>query len=294
MSEVSSYQEGFRRALALTKCRPLHPKYSEEFQEALRGYFGDAKTHPRFQHWWSDHMGERVNHAMRVFCPWLIRDVPLEGKDVLEVGCGTGSSTVAVAAHARSVLACEIYEKAMDAARIRVREDGWADKVSFMLVDENLEDISKLDSRFDVFILYAVLEHMVPEERRRVIDIAWRLLRPGGAIVVYETPNRWSAVDTHTTGLAAWSWLPPELALKYGQMRRKFPKPYTVKQMYREGYGLSYREIKELIGDRAHEMLVDYKPEGWREKAVVGLCKLVTRKPGWAFMDWFAFKVRKV
>jgi protein-L-isoaspartate O-methyltransferase len=50
--------------------------------------------------------------------------VRLRGKDVLEVGCGTGRLTLAYGARARSVLAIEPNAKILARARSRARRAG--------------------------------------------------------------------------------------------------------------------------------------------------------------------------
>ena len=42
----------------------------------------------------------------------------------------------------------------------------------------------------DVFLLYAVLEHLTVAERLAVLRLAREVVKPDGAIVVCETPNR--------------------------------------------------------------------------------------------------------
>src|ERR1700694_3573722 len=101
----SAFQAGFSRCLERVGLYPSVRSYSPEFEAALRRYFGDHMSHRKIAQWWDDHMGARTVHALQVFLPWAQRAVDLNGKVVLEVGCGTGSSTVALAAVARHVIA---------------------------------------------------------------------------------------------------------------------------------------------------------------------------------------------
>ena len=45
---------------------------------------------------WMDHLSIRSDVFRRTVVPWLINAYPLSGASVLEIGCGTGSSTVAL------------------------------------------------------------------------------------------------------------------------------------------------------------------------------------------------------
>ena len=69
------------------------------FEESLkRHYFNDDETwfaHPEGAYDLQDHLQGRMNRARAQIIPWVSEQVPLAGKRVLEIGCGTGSSTVA-------------------------------------------------------------------------------------------------------------------------------------------------------------------------------------------------------
>ena len=63
----------------------------------------------------------------------------------------------------------------------------------------------------DLVLLYALLEHQTLDERIETLRLAERIVRPGGAIVVTETPNRLTYVDRHTSQLPFFHLLPIEL-----------------------------------------------------------------------------------
>jgi ubiquinone/menaquinone biosynthesis C-methylase UbiE len=159
---------------------------------------------------------------------------------VLEIGCGTGSSTVALASQAQKVISVDIHTPSLDVAKMRIEEDGFADAVTFFQVDPVLEGLHVSPESIDAVVCYAVLEHMLPSERQKCIQRVWKWLKPGGVLVIYECPNRLWPQDLHTTGLWGWSWLPPELALWYGHVFKRFDAGMTLEQMYREGYSLTF------------------------------------------------------
>ena len=57
-------------------------------------------------------------------------------------------------------------------------------------------------------MLSAVFEHVLPEERDPVLDMLWSVLRPGGVMVVDQTPHRWFPQESHTTALPFLNYLP--------------------------------------------------------------------------------------
>ena len=206
---TEAYHRGFSRCLALRSDADAGQKYSAQFQNAPRAYFDSfgLLNHPRFAEWWADHLGSRVADAFNSFIPWCQNlSVNFAGARVLEVGCGTGSSTVALAAHADFVLACDIHLPSINAARIRLTEDGFAHKVKFLHIQSGWSELVTRDEKFDIVVLYSVVEHMLPSERDKLFSNVWNLLRHNGKLVLYETPNRLWPKDQHTTGLVGWSW----------------------------------------------------------------------------------------
>ena len=65
---------------------------------------------------------------------------------------------------------------------------------------------------FDYVILSAVWEHLLPAERPVITRLLWNALRPGGALLINQTPDRWSPFEHHTTGLWGINYLPDRLA----------------------------------------------------------------------------------
>jgi SAM-dependent methyltransferase len=289
-SSNEAYLKGFTRCLALRSNSNAGPKYSEEFQESLRAYFESygLLDHPKLPDWWTDHFGARVAHAFNSFIPWCQElSVNFEGARVLEIGCGTGSSTVALAAHSRCVLACDIHRPSLNAARIRLKEDGFAHKVTFLLLDPELEELSALTGKFDLVVLYGVLEHMLPEEREKMFRAIWDVLDRRGRIILYETPNRLWPKDHHTTGLVGWSWLPPSWALRYGRWRGKFDSETDLVRMRRLGYGITYAELLNLLRGcgAKHAIRFKYVREPFYQRLLIKVAVALLRAPRWGFSE---------
>ena len=77
------------------------------------------------------------------------------------------------------------------------------------------------DERVDVVAFLAVLEHMTLEERLRALRQAWAHLKPGGWLVIDETPNRLWHFDYHTAHEPFFLWLPDDLAALYSSRTRR-------------------------------------------------------------------------
>jgi malonyl-CoA O-methyltransferase len=103
----------------------------------------------------------------------------LDGRDVLEVGCGTGKNTVWLAEHARSVLALDFSYEMLKRARERVTDD----HVRFVRADVR-EPWPAESASADFVVANLVLEHV--EHLPPVFAEAARVLRPGGRLFVSE------------------------------------------------------------------------------------------------------------
>lgn len=113
------------------------------------------------------------------------RYVPLEGKRVLDVGCGLG----AYVANFRR-FTDHAYGMDVDAPRV---QEGHRRGVANLLVAA-AEALPFADGAFDVVLLNEVIEHVTDD--RATLREACRVLRPGGAVVIY-APNRLYPFETH-------------------------------------------------------------------------------------------------
>jgi S-adenosylmethionine-dependent methyltransferase len=160
-----------------------------------------------------DHLFRRQDVARAQVVPWLDAASPLEGARVLELGCGTGSATVALAEQGARVTGVDLCERSLAVARRRCELHGVDASCVLGNAVEVLE--KQRGERFDLILFYASLEHMTHEERKQALRRAWQLLCPGSLLGVVETPNRLWHYDSHTSFLPFFHWLPDDLAFEY-------------------------------------------------------------------------------
>ena len=144
----------------------------------------------------------------------------------MEIGCGTGCSTVALAEQGAEVTAIDVDESSLVIATERCRAFGL--EVTF--AHANATQVHQLFAgrHFDYIIFYAALEHMTMDERMSAMRETWQMLSPGDLWCVIETPNRLWYYDAHTSLLPFHMWLPDELAFEYSR--------FSPRQNYRERY----------------------------------------------------------
>ena len=112
------------------------------------------------------------------------RFAPLDGKRVLDVGCGLGMYTSAFQRYTPHVFGVEI--EADRAREVRERAQGVTRSVG--------EALPFTDDAFDVVFSHEVLEH-VSDDRWCAREMV-RVTRPGGRIVIF-VPNRLYFFETH-------------------------------------------------------------------------------------------------
>jgi 2-polyprenyl-3-methyl-5-hydroxy-6-metoxy-1,4-benzoquinol methylase len=202
-----------------------------------------------------NHLEGRLQYDREWVMPWLNAAHPLKDARVLEIGCGTGASTVALAEQGAIVTAIDINANNLEAARKRCELYGLRAKFDVCNATEIAQRYAR--SQFDFIIFFATLEHLTYPERLSAMRSTWAMLAPSGLWCVVETPNRLSPVDDHTTCLPFGHWLPDDLLLDYaGRSERAFMRAYehaprdedTLLDLARRGRGASYHEFDLTLG----------------------------------------------
>ena len=220
----------------------------------------------------NNHMFHRLEDHRYTRIPWINSVVKLSSAKILEIGCGTGASTVSLAEQGAAVTALDLDGEALKVAKIRCRVYG---RENVCFVQANATDIGNLFTRedFDLVIFWAALEHMTIRERKSALRAAWDLLRAGKHLCITNTPNRLWFYDGHTARLPFFNWLPDELAFEYSEwsprspFNRQFRKAdsESMLRLIREGRGMSFHELDLSLTD------------GCKYTVVSDLCSFLSR-----------------
>jgi 2-polyprenyl-3-methyl-5-hydroxy-6-metoxy-1,4-benzoquinol methylase len=202
------------------------------------------------------HMTRRLEIDRYEFIPWIESVICLSNLNILEIGCGTGSATVARGEQGAKVIGLDAHREALAVAKLRAEAHG-VSSVSF--IEGNAADLKKLtqDHQFDLIVFFAVLEHMTIDERISALRSAWDILQNGKHLCITDTPNRLWFYDGHTSYLPFFNWLPDELALRYSKFSSRYPfnqrfrnaDSKSMLSFIRDGRGLSFHEIDIAIDD---------------------------------------------
>jgi len=140
--------------------------------------------------WWDPESEFWPLHRMNpARVEWLDERVGLSGKRVLDVGCGGGLLSEAMAARGATVIGIDMGEAPLSVARLHLHESGVDVEYRRATVEELVADEA---GSYDLVTCMELLEH-VPEPDSTVRACA-RLLKPGGKVAfstINRTPKAW-------------------------------------------------------------------------------------------------------
>ncbi len=105
----------------------------------------------------------------------------VSGREVLDLGCGSGYGSSLIAGDASRVVGLDVSPEAVQYSR----ENFSAPNLYYLVSDAAQTGLAS--SRFDVVVCFEVIEHLARQEN--LVEEACRLLKPDGMLVV-STPNR--------------------------------------------------------------------------------------------------------
>jgi 2-polyprenyl-6-hydroxyphenyl methylase/3-demethylubiquinone-9 3-methyltransferase len=144
-----------------------------------------AKFDALASRWWDPEGDFRPLHQINPLRLDYIRQrAPLDGSNVLDVGCGGGILTESMATKGATVTGIDMAEKPLGVARLHQAESG----TNVEYLQTTAEELAaERAGEFDVVTCLEMLEH-VPEPYT-VIEACAKLVRPGGDIF-FSTINR--------------------------------------------------------------------------------------------------------
>ena len=150
----------------------------------------------------------RYQHLIQRLTAWSTLFI---GRHVLDFGASWGTSAVAlIRVGAAGVIGVEPELTRVERGSDLLARVGVTDRVS-LLHTPDTDMLGFGDGAFPFVLTNGVLEH-IPQPRDRYIRELWRVISPGGHLMVTETPNAYWPKEFHTTGLWFNHWLPCKLA----------------------------------------------------------------------------------
>jgi SAM-dependent methyltransferase len=161
---------------------------------------------------------------------------------VLDFGCGCGATTVVLARLGADVVGLDPDGPSIAAAALRAADAGVAAQTCFQHLPDPLH-LPFDDGAFDAVLAYQVVEHIPPAARGAQVRELWRVIAPGGRLLL-SAPNRLWPLEFHTTGLWWLPWLPERLAIRYAILRGRLPAGAARDPKLAEGLrGIMYWQV---------------------------------------------------
>lgn len=239
MSIKKNYHQGWRNA----------KNYTNE------AYANDLKAH----------LIGRLEFDRITYIPWINKNVQLKGANILEIGCGLGSATIAFAEQGANVTGVDIDEGALKVARDKCKIYNLPATIISGNATEVYDELK--NQKFDLIIFFACMEHMLFAERIDCLRKYYDLLPKGSYLGIVETPNRLWYFDGHTSLLPFFHWLPDDVAFDYS----KFSNRINFRELYHEhsdekflhflrrGRGFSFHELEIALNITAEKIqIADY------------------------------------
>ena len=149
-----------------------------------------AKFEALATRWWDPESEFRTLHQINPLRLEFINErAPLEGKKVLDVGCGGGILSESMATRGARVTGIDMGEKPLSVAKLHLKESGL--EVDYRQTTAEALAIEEPES-FDIITCMEMVEH-VPDPAS-VINACSRLVRPGGELffsTINRTPKAW-------------------------------------------------------------------------------------------------------
>jgi ubiquinone/menaquinone biosynthesis C-methylase UbiE len=163
--------------------------------------------------------------------------------EVLEIGCGTGSTAIEHAPFVKHIRATDLSTRMVEIAKEKARAAG-IDNVTFEALSVDALDVP--DASIDVVMAHNVL-HLLENKEQAITDVH-RMLRPGG-------------VFASSTACIGDMLLPLRLIIPVGRFLRLFP---LVKVF-------SIAELKDSLENAGFE--IDYEWQPKKNAAVFIICR---------------------
>jgi len=264
-------------------------QYSEEFIQKVKHLLRGKELWPNYAEYIKYHIGNignGVDLASNFLCPEIEYHCGnLKDKTILDFGCGTGSTTTALAKSSSNIYAYDIDIESIEICRQRLKEHHLEKNVK-EIICEDFDDFVKSSPCFDIILLNGVVEHIPLSKkglRKRILCSLFDKLNQDGFLYINDTPNRLYPFDAHSTQL--W-WIP---WMKAGS-KKAFNKAVKYKRhsespTHSEGtlgleeigaWGSTYFEIKNILKEKnfkfinnlsGHNRHIYYSYKtGWKQK----------------------------
>ncbi len=192
--------------------------------------------------WWDENGPQKPLHQLNpARLDYVEKQIPLKGKKILDVGCGGGLLSEALAREGADVVALDLSSELIEIAKLHLYESNL--KVDYRL--QSVESMAEeMAGQFDAITCMEMLEH-VPDPSS-ILRACEKLLKPGGKLFASTLNRTPAAFAVAIVGAEYLANLLPKGTHEY----QKFIKPSELASWCRaEGFnvtdisGLAYNPL---------------------------------------------------
>lgn len=191
------------------------------------------------------------------------------GKRIFDFGCGSGASTMWLARlfPESEIVGVELVDELLSVAKGRLNYYGFKN-VTLHKSPSGMEIPNDL-GEFDLVVMSAVYEHLLPDERKIIMSQLWQIVKENGFLFLNQTPNLIFPFELHTTMLPFINYLPDGLALIAAhKFSRRIETNESWETLLRKGIrGATVSEIKKnLAFDETRAIMLQPNRSGLRDR----------------------------
>lgn len=241
---------------------PANPAIDAQLEAAIDPWLQHMRWRPDFEKWrhgrlWQETKQNRTLETLRLFMQEAGLGTSLQRLRVLDLGCGMGGLTVAMAREGALVQPFDYNPAYCAITRLR----GQRYQLDLQPVNGGGEHLPFPAGYFDIIVCMDVLEHVQrPED---LFDEVNRCLKPGGLLYVTAI-NRFAFNDPHYHARFV-NWLPRRLANPFLKLtgRKKDNSRFTDRQTLQEMHYYRFDQLPALGYRHGFERLVEYGELEW-------------------------------
>ena len=218
-----------------------HTSYSDEFLDMMRKWY-DPDLHK------GKDLEQLLLHNVRpdnlhgVMYQHILNHTKVEGRSVLEVGCGSGQNVESwYRAGAAKITTLDIDEFPVEITKQRCKDLG-IDNTTIIHADFISHEF---DEQFDIVNCVQVIEHVGKENQVEALIKLLDLTKINGVIFI-QIPNRSCIIDAHDSRLPFAHWLPRKISAPYARLFGRTPPVWEP---------MAYGRVKRILEENGGEIL---------------------------------------
>ncbi len=201
----------------------------------------------------------RIFNAGMYILPFLTEALDTRNMRALEIGSGEGALSATLSHVFAEYVGLEIEASLITTAEKLCAKFAAAN--THFILDEaaNLGAfLGRAGARYDLIILHAVIEHLLPEERFSVLRTCWDYLDDDGYLFIGEAPSNIFAEDQHSSFLYYFQQMPIELWPYFYEasanawwkqaIQQGVERDTLLLQAFRSGVSVGFRELEKGLG----------------------------------------------